>query len=136
MSRRPSRKPYLVRALHEWMGDAGLTPQVIVDATVDGVEVPREYVREGKIVLNLSLEAVRDLELGNDAIACTARFTGTARKLWLPMSAVLGIYARETGEGIAFADEDQPPPEPPGPSADKDGGNGSAERRSHLKVVR
>lgn len=136
MPHRPSRKPYLVRALHEWMGDAGLTPQVIVDATVDGVEVPREYVRDGKIVLNLSLEAVRDLELGNDAIACITRFAGTARRIWLPMSAVLGIYARETGEGIAFADEDQPPPEPPGPTADKDDRGDSTERRSHLKVVR
>ena len=132
-SARPSRKPYLLRALHEWMGDAGLTPQVIVDATVEGVDVPPEHVREGKIVLNIGMQAVRDLQLGNDAIACTARFAGEARALWVPMPAVLGIYAQETGEGVAFADEDSPSPEPP-PEPDGDGDGPS--RRSHLKVVK
>ncbi len=132
-SSRPSRKPYLLRALHEWMGDAGLTPQVIVDATVTGVNVPPEHVRDGKIVLNIGMEAVRDLRLDNDAIACTARFGGVARELWVPMSAVLGIYAQETGEGVAFAEEYSPPPEsPPEPDGDGDG----ASRRSHLKVVK
>ena len=130
---RPSRKPYLLRALHEWMGDAGLTPQVIVDATVTGVEVPPEHVRDGKIVLNIGMQAVGDLRLGNDAIACTVRFGGVARELWVPMPAVLGIYAQETGEGVAFADEDAPPPEPP-PEPEGDGGGAS--RRSHLKVVK
>lgn len=130
---RPSRKPYLVRALHEWMGDAGLIPQVIVDATVAGVEVPREHVQDGKIVLNISMQAVHDLQLGNDAIACTARFGGVARNLWLPMPAVLGIYARETGEGVAFSEEEQPP-EPPAPP--EGGGEDDSARRSHLKVVK
>jgi len=129
---RPSRKPYLLRALHEWMGDAGLTPQVIVDATVAGVDVPPEHVQEGKIVLNIGMSAVRDLQLRNDAIACTVRFGGAARELWLPMPAVLGIYARETGEGVAFAEEEQPdPPTPP-----EGGGDDSDSRRSHLKVVK
>jgi stringent starvation protein B len=115
------------------MGDAGLTPQVIVDATVTGVNVPPEHVRDGKIVLNIGMEAVRDLRLDNDAIACTARFGGVARELWVPMSAVLGIYAQETGEGVAFAEEYSPPPEsPPEPDGDGDG----ASRRSHLKVVK
>jgi len=130
---RPSRKPYLLRALHEWMGDAGLTPQVIVDATVGGVDVPPEHVRDGKIVLNIGLQAVQDLQLDNEAISCTARFGGVARSLWVPMPAVLGIYAQETGEGVAFADEDAPPPEPP-PEPDGDGEGAS--RRSHLKVVK
>lgn len=128
-----SRKPYLVRALHEWMGDSGLTPQLIVDATVEGVDVPAEYVRDGKIVLNLSMQAVRGLNLGNEAISCSARFGGVARELWLPMPAVLGIYAQETGEGIAFADEDGSPPEPPPQGGDSDD---PASRRSHLKVVK
>ncbi|MGH8128135.1 MAG: ClpXP protease specificity-enhancing factor [Gammaproteobacteria bacterium] len=129
-----SRKPYLVRALHEWMGDSGLTPQLIVDATVTGVNVPGEFVRDGKIVLNLSLQAVRELNLGNEAITCSARFGGVARELWLPLPAVLGIYAQETGEGIAFADDDNPPPEPTPP--DTDTADESASRRSHLKVVK
>lgn len=129
-----SRKPYLVRALHEWMGDSGLTPQLIVDATVSGVSVPPDYVRDGKIVLNLSMQAVRGLNLGNDAISCSARFGGVAHDLWLPMPAVLGIYAQETGEGIAFSGDDGPPPEPPpaGPDDNDDG----ASRRAHLKVVK
>ena len=132
--RQLSRKPYLVRALHEWMGDSGLTPQLIVDATAAGVNVPREHVRDGKIVLNLSRQAVGVLDLGNEVITCSARFGGVARELWLPMPAVLGIYAQETGEGIAFADDDTPPIEPP-PSATDRGGE-PASRRSHLKVVK
>lgn len=116
------------------MGDAGLTPQVIVDATAQGVDVPAEHVQEGKIVLNIGLEAVRDLQISNDAIACTARFGGVARPLWVPMASVLGIYARETGEGVAFAGE-EPAPEPPEPPEDGgDGGGGSA--RPKLKVVK
>ncbi len=132
--RQLSRKPYLVRALHEWMGDSGLTPQLIVDATATGVNVPREHVRDGKIVLNLSAQAVRELNLGNEAITCSTRFGGVARELWLPMPAVLGIYAQETGEGIVFADGDTPPPEPPPSVTDK--GGKPVSRHSHLKVVK
>jgi len=131
-----SRKPYLVRALHEWMGDSGLTPQLIVDATVKGVNVPGEFVRDGKIVLNLSLQAVRELNLGNEVITCSARFGGVARELWLPLPAVLGIYAQETGEGIAFAEDDASPPEPPAAPAGGGDESGSTARRSHLKVVK
>ena len=120
--RQLSRKPYLVRALHEWMGDSGLTPQLIVDATASGVNVPREHVHDGKIVLNLSPQAVRELNLGNEAITCSTRFGGVARELWLPMPAVLGIYAQETGEGIVFADGDTPSPKPPPSVTDKGGG--------------
>ncbi len=129
-SRPVSRKPYLVRALHEWMGDSGLTPQLIVDATASGVSVPAEYVQDGKIVLNLSMEAVRGLNLGNEGIRCSARFGGVAHDLWLPMPSVLGIYAQETGEGIAFSGDDGPPPA--GPDGDEEG----ASRRAHLKVVK
>jgi len=116
------------------MGDSGLTPQLIVDATVNGVNVPPEFVRDGKIVLNLSMQAVRELNLGNEAISCSARFSGVARELWLPMPAVLGIYAQETGEGIAFAEDDTPPPEPSPSEPDTEGD--AASRRAHLKVVK
>ncbi len=132
--RQLSRKPYLVRALHEWMGDSGLTPQLIVDATASGVNLPREHVRDGKIVLNLSAQAVRELNLGNEAITCSTRFGGVARELWLPMPAILGIYAQETGEGIVFADGDTPPPAPP-PLVTGEGGK-PVSRHSHLKVVK
>lgn len=129
MRARPPRKPYFLRAVHEWIGDAGMTAQIIVDAAAEGVDVPPGYARDGKLVLNIGTEAVRDLSLGNDAVDFIARFGGVARPVHVPMPAVLGIYARESGEGLAFGEEDGPPPAPRGPE------DGSG-RRSHLKVVK
>ncbi|HEX4023782.1 MAG TPA: ClpXP protease specificity-enhancing factor [Steroidobacteraceae bacterium] len=117
----PSRRPYLLRAMHEWIGDSGHTPHVIVDATQAGVEVPAAYVKDGKIVLNLSTTATQRLQLKNDAIQFDARFAGVVHHVRVPIQAVLGIYARETGEGMIFSETepdapapDTPPqPEPP-----------------------
>ena len=143
--RRP-RRPYLLRAMHQWMTDSGLTPQVIVDASLSGVDVPKAHVREGRIVLNVSYDATRHLDLGNDWVTFEARFGGVARQLRFPTAAVLSVYARETGEGLVFPPEGDDPAAPPsgdspggpaasGPSPSPAGG-GSAPRRPSLKVVK
>jgi len=107
-----SRRPYLLRAMHEWISDSGNTPHVIVDALRAGVEVPSAYVKDGKIVLNLSMTATQRLQLKNDGIEFDARFAGVAHHVRVPMAAVLGVYARETGEGMIFS-ETQTEPAPP-----------------------
>jgi stringent starvation protein B len=127
---RPKR-PYLLRAMHQWMTDSGHTPHVIVDAERSGVEVPQAYVKDGKIVLNVSFTAAQRLNLGNDWIELEARFSGIAHHVRIPVNAVLGIYARETGEGMVFSDHDMGP-EPPAPTPPEEGGRG----RPQLKVVK
>lgn len=129
-SSRPKR-PYLLRAMHQWMTDSGHTPHVIVDAERDGVVVPRAYVKEGKIVLNVSFDAAQRLNLGNDWIEFDARFGGVAQHVKFPVSAVLGIYSRETGEGMVFSEQDLGPEPPPKPTPEE-GGRG----RPQLKVVK
>lgn len=137
---RRSRRPYLLRAMHQWMTDSGLTPQVIVDATLTGVDVPQAHVREGRIVLNLSYDATRHLDLGHDWVSFEARFGGVSRQLRFPTAAVLSVYARETGEGLVFpAEGDEPPPAAPpptaSPSTDAPAASGGS-RRPSLKVVK
>jgi stringent starvation protein B len=112
----PSTRPYLIRALHDWCTDNGFTPYlaVQVDATV---QVPREYVNNGEIVLNVGFDATSGLRLGNDWIEFKARFGGVARELMIPVDHVLAIYARENGQGMAFpAPEPQPESAEPVPS--------------------
>ncbi len=96
-----STRPYLIRALYEWCADNGLTPYVavMVDETV---QVPREYVKNGEIVLNVSMDATSGLKLGNEFIEFKARFGGVARDIHVPVNRVLAIYARENGQGMAF----------------------------------
>ena len=111
-----SNRPYLIRALYEWLVDNELTPYLLADAKRDAVHVPMRYVEEGRIVLNVSPSAVRDLSLGNELIAFEARFGGSAHAISLPPDAVLGVYARENGQGMLFPEEDiDVPPEPPRP---------------------
>ena len=107
----PSR-PYMVRAINEWLVDNNLTPHVLVDATRPGVQVPSAYVQEGRIVLNVAPGAVRDLFIRNEALSFSARFGGIPMQVHVPMSAVLAIYARENGQGMAFppAEDMAPPP--------------------------
>jgi stringent starvation protein B len=100
-----STRPYLVRAMHEWMTDNGQTPLVVVDAAVDSVIVPLEHVKDGRIVLNVAWSATRDLQLGNDVISFQARFGGVPHSISMPIGAVRGIYARESGQGMVFQDE-------------------------------
>jgi stringent starvation protein B len=96
-----STKPYLIRAIHEWCSDSGLTPYLSV-AVDDTTQVPREYVRAGEIVLNVSIEATNRLKLGNDFVEFQARFNGQARDIMIPIANVSAIYARENGHGMSF----------------------------------
>jgi stringent starvation protein B len=117
------RRPYLLRAMHEWISDNGWTPHLVVDAAFKGVEVPRQYVQDGKIVLNLSWSATDRLQIGNEEVTFGARFGGTPVMVRVPIAAVLALYARETQQGMVFAEEDGlTPPEGPAPP---DGGPGA-----------
>lgn len=121
--------------MHEWMVDNGFTPHLVVDAKREGVQVPAGHVQEGRIILNVSPSATRALSLGNEYVSFEARFSGVAELLSIPVDAVLGIYARETGQGMIFGEEDGGPPapdgEPPAPSSP-----GGDDRRPKLKVVK
>lgn len=130
-----STRPYLIRALHEWALDSGLTPQIAVDVTVAGVQLPPGHAKDGEIVLNIHPQAVHQLELGNDTISFFARFSGRSEPVVVPVTAVLAIYARENGRGIQFPREEggsEPPPGPstpePSPPAPKKG--------AHLKIIK
>ena len=102
----PSTKPYLIRAIHEWCTDNGFTPHVAV-AVDDWVRVPREFVRDGQIVLNIGYEATGNLQIKNDGVSFQARFGGVARDISFPVGNVTAIYARENGAGMAFEAESQ-----------------------------
>ncbi|HUO89282.1 MAG TPA: ClpXP protease specificity-enhancing factor [Rhizomicrobium sp.] len=106
----PSTKPYLIRAIHQWCTDAGFTPYVAV-AVGTGVRVPTEHVKNGEIVLNVSALATSRLLISNDAIEFQARFAGVAREIYVPIDAVIAIYARENGQGMAFEVTRAEPPE-------------------------
>jgi stringent starvation protein B len=129
--------------MHEWMLDNGFTPHLVVDAKREGVSVPESHVKDGKIVLNVSPSATRALLLGNDRVTFEARFGGVSRQLVIPVAAVLGIYARETGQGMIFSEDDSEPGPPDGdrPSPPPDGDEptpppAGGDRRPKLKVVK
>jgi stringent starvation protein B len=132
MSQLLPKRPYLLRAMHQWITDCGNTPHVIVDAAREGTEVPRAYVKDGKIVLNLSEGATQRLRLGADLVEFDARFAGVIHHVRFPVGAVLGIYARETGEGMVFSEQDLGPQPPTHPPQAEEGGS----RRPQLKVVK
>lgn len=135
MTDRPllSRRPYLLRAMHEWIADNAHTPHLVVDANAEGVDVPRQYVQEGKIVLNVSHSATSGLVMSNDAVRFRARFGAATHDVTVPMAAVLGIYARETGQGMIFTEADPSPPQPTPPKATP---SGDEPKRPKLKVVK
>jgi stringent starvation protein B len=103
-------KPYLLRAIYEWCVDNGYTPHISVVVDAD-TRVPMEYVRDGEIVLNVGPLAASRLQMGNEFIECTARFSGSARELVIPIAAVAAIYARENGQGMSFGAEKKTEPE-------------------------
>jgi stringent starvation protein B len=105
VSQMTSQRPYLLRALYEWIADNGMTPHVLVNAALPGVRVPLHAVKEGRIVLNIAERAVAKLELGNDVLRFTARFAGVSQVVSVPLEAVIAIYARETGQGMALPDD-------------------------------
>ncbi|BCX81467.1 stringent starvation protein B [Methylomarinovum caldicuralii] len=131
-------RPYLIRAIYEWIVDNVLTPYVLVDAERDGVDVPRQYVQDGRIVLNLSPTAVVGLEMDNEAVSFQARFSGTPMRVYLPVRAILAIYAQETGRGMVFDEEmdgDETPP-PSRPSKPREEKPKAKSKRPALKVVK
>ena|ERR1700754_2045670 len=141
-----SNRPYLLRAIYDWISDNGLTPYVLVDAAQPGVKVPAHVVKNGQVVLNLAMRAVAHLDLGNDRIAFQARFSGVSQSIVIPMHAVLALYAQENGQGMMFpADENEAlstdgveaadEAEAPAPSA---GGDDDRPKRGapHLRVVK
>lgn len=145
--RMTSHRPYLLRALYEWIADNDMTPHLLVDATRPGVRVPAHVVNDGKVVLNIAARAVGHLDMDNDAVAFTARFGGVSHAVIVPMDAVLAIYARETGQGMALPEEGRAEPpgphdEPPGQDGrDDDGGDDGGDtptppKRGHLRVVK
>lgn len=106
-----SSRPYLLRALYDWILDNGLTPHLLVNAAAADVRVPAQHVKDSRIVLNVAPYAVHDLRLGNERVEFSARFGGVATGIVLPVSAVLAIYAVENGQGMVFnAEEGSPPP--------------------------
>jgi stringent starvation protein B len=142
-----SHRPYLLRALWEWIADNGMTPHLLVDATRPGVRVPAHTIKDGKVVLNIADRAVARLEMGNEAVSFSARFAGASHSVVVPVAAILAIYARETGQGMALPEEmgATPPPQdaqgaepespPPDPSPDDDGAP-PPRRGAHLRVVK
>lgn len=135
-----SSRPYLIRALHEWITDNGMTPLILVDAHVPGVQVPQAFVENGKIILNISMSAVQGLELGDSLVHFKARFQGAVEEVFVPMIAVQAIYARESSAGMMFPDEEDDTavtPEDTGnttaESTDNDGKSGS---RPHLRIIK
>ena len=134
------RRPYLLRALHEWITDSGETPHIVVDASAEGVTVPRQYVKDGKIVLNVSLSATQMLTLGNEVVSFEARFGGVGFAVMVSVRAILGIYARETGQGMIFPEGDADPDPTSGPPATVPAASGAtkpaAPKRPKLQVVK
>ena len=140
-----SSRPYLIRALHEWVVDNGLTPHILVNAEMNDVNVPEQHIENGKIVLNLSPSSVVGLEMGNEYISFNARFGGKATDIFFPVASVIALYARENGQGMVFAeedtgggDDDTTPPDGTKPSG---GGPGSSKdeakvERPKLRVVK
>ncbi|MBL4681237.1 MAG: ClpXP protease specificity-enhancing factor [Pseudomonadales bacterium] len=110
-----SSVPYLLRAINEWILDNGCTPYLILDAAVNDTSVPMDYVKDGQIVLNISATAIRDLVIGDDHVAFSGRFGGVPHEIFAPMKAVMGIVAKENGEGMWFPREESDPEPPPTP---------------------
>lgn len=142
----PSTKPYLLRAIYEWAEDNGFTPQVLVNAENDGVIVPDSHVVDGQIVLNISGSAIELYSMDNENLHFSARFSGKAQEIYLPMDSILAIFARENSQGIFFEDhqpESDPDPEGDNKSKKKESSVTSIERNkgqkrgsSHLKIIK
>ncbi|CBA15777.1 ClpXP protease specificity-enhancing factor [Xanthomonas albilineans] len=138
--RMTSHRPYLLRALVEWINDNGMTPHVLVDASLPGVQVPPSAVKDGRVVLNIAERAVVRLQIDNDGVSFTARFGGVSYPVQVPMAAVLAVYARETGQGMALPDDihgpGEQPPDGDAPPPPRPGSSDEAGKRPRLRVVK
>lgn len=120
MEEMTTSRPYLLRAIYEWIVDNNLTPYLLVNAAVEGVVVPEQYIEDGKIILNVNPSAVQNLLLANEAVSFSARFSGASMDLYIPIHAVLAVYARENGRGMVFNDDlDGPSPDEPDDAPDE-----------------
>ena len=117
-------RPYMIRAIYEWIEDNYLTPYLMVDATMEGVQVPTEYVQEGRIVLNIASRATGNMTMDNDYVGFSARFGGVSRDIWVPVQAVIGIYAKENSQGMFFDPNEYDNYTPP--AEDKSSGTASS----------
>jgi stringent starvation protein B len=140
-----SHRPYLLRALYEWIVDNGMTPHVLVDAGQPGVRVPQHAINDGKVVLNIAERAVMRLQMDNESVRFSARFGGVSHPVDVPVAAIVAIYARETGQGMVLPEDIAGPPpgpgddDPPTPPDGNDDGPDTGDkppRRSHLRVVK
>ena len=127
-----SNRPYLLRALYQWITDNNMTPHILVDAGVTGVDVPEHAIQKGKVILNIDQAAVRELDMGNEWLTFNARFSGRQHNVSVPVESVLAIYSKENGQGMMFTQDDDAPP-PDGSGVD-DGPKHA--KRAHLKVVK
>lgn len=131
-----SNRPYLLRAMHEWIVDNGMTPYLLVDAHHEGLQVPPSSVKDGRVVLNVASRAVAHLQLGNREVTFMARFGGVSHSVVVPVSAVLAVYAQETGQGMGLPPDEgevAPPQDPsggPGPTPDP------PKRGGHLRIIK
>lgn len=108
-----SQKPYLIRAIYEWLLDNDLTPYLLVNTLVEGVKVPEAYIDDNKIVLNIAPDAIQHFHADNHWVSFSARFSGKAMELFIPIDAIQGIYGKENNQGMFFTDDDPTPPSPP-----------------------
>jgi len=129
------RKPYFLRAMHQWIVDSGSTPYMVVDVNAADVEIPPGYAQDGKLVLNISYEATNGLDLGAEAVQFDARFGGVSRHVRVPMAAILAVYAHESGQGMLFDAEGEPQDGEPGGAAPDHGGPKPGKKPT-LKVIK
>ena len=122
-------KPYILRALYEWIADNNMVPHITVDATRENLKIPQQFVKDGQIVLNISTTAAHNLQMTNTAITFGARFSGTPMQVYIPIGAVSAIYARETGEGMMFDTYD-------GDDSDDGGNNNPPDDKPKLTIVK
>lgn len=137
-----SNRPYLIRAMYEWINDNGMTPHLVVDAAHPDLRVPPQAVRDGKVVLNIAARAVAGLELGDAVIRFQARFSGVSQSVLLPVAAVQAIYALESGQGMMLPDDGAMASAPsataatPTESAPPDDAGGGPRKGGHLRVIK
>jgi len=134
-----SNRPYLLRAMYEWIADNGMTPYILVDANAPGVKVPKTAIKDGRVVLNVAARAVAQLELGSEYVRFMARFAGVSQAVEAPISAVLAIYAQENGQGMMFPAENPPPAQPAAPGEAAAGPaptEPGPKKGPHLRVVK
>lgn len=139
-------RPYLLRAIYEWTNDNKLTPYLLVNAELPNVQVPRQHVQDGQIVLNIAPHAVHHMMMDNDAVSFSARFGGVSQQLYVPMAAVLGLYARENGQGLFFdpqeyegyqasSDSSQPQPDISGTENTDNTAETTAAKKPSLRIL-